>query len=247
MSLRSLILDIWQFSNALQVLLVAMLLIKKTWQRFPVFTAYACFNLFEAGITYALSGNGMLYFYSYWICEGIATILGFAVVYEVFRSLFAHHEALRKMANFMFPCALAFLVLLGLIVIAFQPPAKQSHLSAMVMLVAEAGRIIEVGLLIFLFLFSTAFGLHWKTPVFGIALGLGLFVTVDLISVTLRWHFGNGVSNVLNLARGIAFCLSVLMWAAYLFAPERVTSTDQVPERGQLEQWNQAVLELINR
>jgi hypothetical protein len=246
MALRPLIHDIWLAANALQVLLVAVLLIKRTWTRFPVFTAYACFNLFEAGITYALSGNGMLYFYSYWICQGIATILGFAVLFEIFRALFSHHEALRKMANFMFRGALAFLVVLGVVVIAFQP-ADKTMIGSVVMVVAEAGRIIEVGLLMFLFLFSTAFGLHWKAPIFGIALGLGLFATVDLINVTLRSHFGNRTADVLNVARGIAFCLSVLMWATYVFAPERVTSTNEVPERAELEQWNQAVLELINR
>jgi len=117
-----------------------------------------------------------------------------------------------------------------------------------VMIVAEAARFVEMGLLMFLFLFSSAFGMHWRAHVFGIALGLGLFVAVDLVSVTLRAHLGSGApAEVLKLAKGLTFCLSVLTWAGYLLSPERVSSSDEVPKTAQLEQWNQAVMELISR
>jgi hypothetical protein len=44
-----------------------------------------------------------------------------------------------------------------------------------------------------------------------------------------------------------AFDCSLLIWLGYLLAPpERATSTLNVP-KAQLEQWNQAVTELINR
>ena len=227
--------------------LVVVLLVRKTWTKFPVFTAYAAFNLLETALGYAVLNNRTLYFYVYWIGEAIAIALGLAVVYEIFRSLFSHHDALRKMAKWVFRAAVIILVLLGLVVIAFQPSVDKASLSGVVMVAAEATRIIEVGLLMFLFLFSTAFGLHWRTQVFGIALGLGVFTAVDLVNVTLRSYFGDGAVNVLNLARGAAFCLSVLMWIGYLLAPERVASSRDVPERAQLEQWNQAVMELIHR
>jgi len=189
----------------------------------------------------------MWYFDSYWICQAIATILGLAVVYEVFNALFSHHAALRKIAKWVFRGAVALLVLLGFIVVASQASVERTSIGSVVMVVAEATRIVEVGLLMFLFLFSTAFGLHWRAHVFGIALGLGVFAAIDLVNVTLRSYFGNGAADVLNLARGTAFCLSVLMWTAYLFAPERVANSAEIPKRAQLEQWNQAVMELINR
>lgn len=248
MVFRLLIHNIWFIGSGLELVLVGVLLVGKTWRKFPLFTTYACFNLFETVLTYAVarSGIGILYFFVYWISEAIAMLLGLAVVYEIFNSLFYHHEALRKIARTVFRGALVLLLLLGIIVLAFQPSADTS-IARIVMVTAEATRIIEVGLLMFLFLFSSAFGLHWRTHVFGIALGLGVFTAVDLVNVTMRSYLGTGAADVLNLARGTAFCLSVLMWVGYLLAPERIRGTGQVPERVQLEQWNQAVMELINR
>jgi hypothetical protein len=247
MVLRSLIHDIWLVGIALQVLLAGVLLSKKTWTKFPFFTLYAAFNLLEAGFTFAVAKNGMLYFYAYWICQAIATILGLAVVYEVFRGLFSHHAALRKIAELVFRAALALLILLGFVVVWSQSSGDTTSIGSVVIVVAEATRVVEVGLLMFLFLFSTAFGLHWRAHIFGIALGLGIFATVDLVNVTLRSHFGNGVADFLNATRGIAFSLSVSMWAAYLCVPERAISVAEMPKRAQLEQWNQAVMELISR
>jgi hypothetical protein len=250
MALHSLVNEVWTAGIALQFILAVVLLYRKTWRKFPVFAAYAFFNLFEAAIaysTYSVYGNKLAYFYVYWVCEAISTLLGFAVVYEVFRALFSTHQALRRLATNVFKAAVAILIVLGFIVIYAQPQADRNAFGSAVMVVAEATRIVEVGLLMFLFLFSTAFGLHWRGHLFGIALGLGLFAAVDLVNVTLRSYFGNGATDILNFARVATFCLSVLMWTAYLAAPERVADSHEIPERAQLEQWNQAVMELIHR
>jgi len=251
MILRPYIIDVWIASIALQVLLMIVLVIRRAWTRFPLFTAYAAFNVFEAGITFAVSKNGMLYFYVYWACQAIATILGLAVVYEVFNALLSPHAALTKIARMIFRVTAIFLVLLGFVVVMAEVSANRNvfgSVSSAAMVIAEAARFVEMGLLMFLFLFSSTFGLHWRAHIFGIALGLGVFVAIDLVNVTLRSHLGTAIpADVLSLARGAAFCISVSMWAAYLLLPERVSSSDEVPKTAQLEQWNQAVMELISR
>ena len=99
----------------------------------------------------------------------------------------------------------------------------------------------------FLFLASSAFGLHWRQNEFGVALGLGMFAAAELITVTLIGHVSAATAQTLNLARSISFCISLLIWLGYLLAPERVPSSADMPKRAQLEQWNQAVLELISK
>jgi len=249
MALRALVHDIWLAGIALQILLAAVLLRKRTWQKFPLFSAYAFFNLFEAAALSFISRSspGAVYFYTYWALEAVSTLLGLAVVFEVFKALFSTHPALRKLASTVFGAAIVVLIVVGVVVIFAQPQAEKSGMASAIMVTAEATRFIEVGLLMFLFLFSSAFGLHWRAHVFGIALGLGVFTAVDLVNVTLRSYFGNGMTDILNVARVTAFFLSVLMWTVYLWAPERVAEGNEVPERAQLEQWNQAVMELIHR
>jgi hypothetical protein len=60
-------------------------------------------------------------------------------------------------------------------------------------------------------------------------------------------HVGPFLMKAFNLAHVVSFDLSILIWLGYLAVPERVTSRAEVPQRAQLEQWNQAVMELINR
>jgi RsiW-degrading membrane proteinase PrsW (M82 family) len=116
-----------------------------------------------------------------------------------------------------------------------------------VLVTEETARILEVGLLVFLFVFSRAFGLHWRQSVFGIALGLGVFTSVELAGVALQTHIGPGAYQAFNLARALSFNVSLLIWMGYILAPERMTSTAELPQRAQLEQWNQAIMELIHQ
>jgi hypothetical protein len=246
MSFHSLTHGFWIAAIASQALLAVVLIARKIWTKFPIFSAYAFFNLFEIALTYAISKNGMTYFYVYWICEAISTMLGLAVVCEIFTALFLPHPALRKLARTIFRFGAFVLLALGALVI-YTHSSKEANIGSAVMVVAEATRIVEVGLFMFLFLFSSAFGLHWRENVFGIALGLGIFAAVDLINVTVRSQFGSGVADILNLVRMVAFNLSVLLWTVYLLAAEPAMSSVEVPKRAQLEQWNQAVMELISR
>jgi len=247
MALRTLVYDIWVAGLGLQVVLAAVLLYRKRWQNFPLFFTYALFNLFEGTLLYSLRTHVVAYLYCYWVCEAISTLLCFAIVYEIFTALFSTHVALRRLATTVFGIAFVVLMVLGVVVIFVQSHSPTARYATAILVVAEASRFIEVGLLMFLFLFSSAFGLHWRTHVFGIALGLGVFTAVDLVNLTMRSYFGDAAMNAMNLARVSAFALSLLMWTAYLWAPEHVTSNDQVPERAQLKQWNQAVMELIYR
>jgi hypothetical protein len=246
MSMRMISHGIWFVGICLQILLALVLLTKRTWRSHSFFCAYALFNLFEAALTYAVFRRGLLYFYSFWICEAIGVVLGLAVVREIFTDLFSPHQALRKLATMVFRGAVVALILLAFGVIYFQSVDVRGIARA-ILLAAEAARIVEVGLIMFLFLFSSAFGLHWRQNVFGIALGLGMFAAVELVTVTLIGHVSTTTAQVFNLARSISFCASLLIWAGYILAPERDTSSVEVPKRAQLEQWNQAVMELISR
>ncbi|MGZ4875360.1 MAG: hypothetical protein ACXVJL_09590 [Candidatus Angelobacter sp.] len=223
-----------------------IVLAKRTWRSFPVFSAYIFFGVFEAAAVYAVFRMPLIYFRTFWICEAIGIFLGLAVVREIFTHVFSPHPALRKLATIIFRVAVVALVVLACGVIYAQSGNAKSIPRA-VLLAEEAARIVEVGLIMFLFLSSSAFGLHWRQNVFGMALGLGMFGAVELVTVTMIGHVSSASGQVFNLAHGISFSMSLLIWMGYLLAPERATAAIEVPKRAQLEQWNQAVTELISR
>jgi hypothetical protein len=242
-----LIRDLGLVGLTLQGLLSLAMLATSSWRRFPFFSAYVWAS-FAFGVTgYTLQRSPKLYFYTYWANEALGIALGLMVVYEIFRHLFTVHAALLRLATITFKVAIVILLSAGTIVFVMQPPSHTSNIGAAVQAVEQAARVFEVGLLMILFICSAAFGLHWKQAEFGVALGLGFFVTIELLAVTLRPMVGHPGALLLNVMRIAAFDCSLIIWMGYLLAPpERVTTTIGV-EKAQLEQWNQAVTELINR
>lgn len=247
MNAGSLVNVIWVAGTILEFLLVGVLLYRRMWRYFPFFTSYAFFTLAGNVVGVATRENRWLYFYCYWAAEAIGIVLGFAVVFEIFRSLFAGHAALRKVATLVFCGALIILTAVATYILIYEGESVASNIGKTVMVMEEAIRTIEVGLLIVLFLCARAFGLHWRHSVFGLALGLGLFAAIELIAITMRSRLSNSSNDALNVVRGLAYTTSLVIWGTYMLLPERVADELQLPQRGQLEQWNQAILELIHQ
>ena len=247
MDSTSLIQFLWLAGMALQAVLGVVLLSKRSWRSFPFFSLY-CANSFLSTVwIYLVRTNPRAYFYSYWIFEAVGIVLAFAVFYEVFSHLFRIHDALRRIATGVFQVVLVVLLGIGIAVLLKHSPLVFTSIAAAVDRVEQSARIIEVGAVICLFALCSAFGLHWRQQVFGVALGLGLFTSVELITVTARALAGTAVYSQLNLVRMVAYTCSLLIWLGYFLAPEHAANEAELPQRSQLEQWNQAVMELIRQ
>lgn len=238
----------WIAALLLQILLVGVLTAKKMWGRFPFFFSYCVLNLtLGVGLFVIFSFPPLrhVYFRAYWLKEGLGLVLGFAVVYEVFRHLLTPYPALRRLATTVFQVSIALLAVLACVVVCAQPSVEHNPIMSLFLVVEEATRILEVGLLAFLFLFASTFGLHWRQYAFGIALGLGIFIAVELLAVVMRIQFGNAATPIFNIVRSVSFNSSLLIWIGYILAPELATKPAEMPKRAQLEQWNRAIMELI--
>lgn len=238
----------WFAALLLQAILAGVLLFKRMWERFPFFMGYAATSLVCTLTLYSLylaSVSQAIYSRIYWLSEAVGLFLGLAVVWEIFRHLLDPYPALKRLATQIFRGALVFLILLGCVVIYAQPHGDPNRIRTALFVMEQAGRILEVGLLLFLFLFASAFGLHWRQYVFGIALGLGIFVTVELVAVTMRVQFGPAAFSIFKIIRTVSYSSSLFIWIAYILAPELATSPAELPKRAQLEQWNKAIMELI--
>lgn len=247
MSLKVLISQLWIAGMVLQALLAIVLLVKKAWRNFPIFTLYTIFGLVVGVSLYTLRLSRLSYLKVYWGVEMLGLLLGFGIFYEIFRTLLNSYPALRALARSIFLWSALGLMLLGCIVFYSQSSTDHNPLMSTMLVVEEATRTIEVGLLIFLFLFASAFGLHWRQYLFGVALGFGIFISVELVAVSMRLHFGSTALVAVNFTRIIAFNLSLLTWLGYLLIPEPTARNIDLPKLAQLEQWNQALMELIHQ
>jgi hypothetical protein len=246
--LLKLIYMLWLTGMGLQFLLSAVLASRKTWRYLPVFTGFSIFCLLQNVVCYVVRGNVQhAYAYVYWVTESVVLVLGVLVIYEVFTKFLTPYPALHGLARSGFRWTIGLLFLISLSVICFHAPVEGSRFVAGAVVLEQATRVAEVGLLVFLFSFSRIFGLHWRQHIFGVAVGLGLFTTVELIGVTVRAHFGIAAWQVFNLAGMLSYNISLLVWIGYLLVREQATSAAEMPKRAQLEQWNQAIMELIHQ
>jgi hypothetical protein len=247
MKAESIIEFLWIGGTAIQCLVAGVLLYRKSWMRFPLFSTYLFFNLVYGLVLIGSRSNPGFYFYVYWLGEAGGIVLGFLVLYEVFRHIFLHHSALKKLASSIFGASLVLLAAVAIVILLHAGPRLSGNIGRSVMVLEEAVRTIEVGMLIVLFMCTSTFGLHWRQSVFGIALGLGIFVSVELVAVTMRSQLSPATHNAFAIVRALAYITSLIVWGTYMLLPERVADESQLPERGQLEQWNQAILELIHQ
>jgi hypothetical protein len=246
MGLSSTITALWLTGLVLQALLLLVLATTKVSVRFPMFAAYTVVTFLEQVAGYSLSRHPDAYFLLYVAGEAASIILGVAVVYEIFVRLFEHHGALRKLASRIFLGAVILLGVFGAVVIGTHAPFGKAGIVSALLSVEEAARMFEVGLLMVLFLCSSAFGLHWRQHVFGVGVGLGTFSSIKLIMLALLPH-APSAAGVLNLVLLISLDVTFLIWIGYFLVPERAASSAGLPQRAQLEQWNRAMMELINQ
>jgi hypothetical protein len=246
MALLSVMHGLWLVGLGLLALLLAVMAGKGKWRQFPVFTGYITFTLMYATIGYLFQQNRVAYWYIYVVGETVSIALGVALVYEIFSRLLLQHAALHKLAKIGFRVVVVLLTFLAMLVYA-RSSVHRGDLLRTLLVVEEAARILEVGLIMFLFVFSSVFGLHGRQPIFGIALGLGTYVAVKLAEVALLPHVGSAAGAALRAAGILCFNVSTLVWLGYTIRPERAAARAEMPKRAQLEQWNQAIMELIHQ
>ena len=247
MSYENLIHGLWPIGLVLQGLLAAVLLSKKAWQKFPFFTSYSLVSFVTTVALFGLRNSPKAYFYTYWPSEALGILLELAIVYEVFRYLFSPYPALRRIALNTFQGVILVLLIVALAVFYKNTATDKWHvLATALFIIEESTRILELGFLIFLFVFSRAFHLSWKQAVFGMALGLGVFVSVELLVVSIHAQFNTSTVGLLSLLRMLSFNAGLVIWITYMLAPDAsAVHTGDSPTQRELEQWDQTLRRFI--
>ena len=205
---------------------------------FPVFFAYICFQIFAFGVLFPMSSQWVsasyqLFFWSYWSCAAVNLILGFMVIYEIFLDVFRPYYTLKDLGSVLFKWAALVMSLVAFVVAASSPPGDQGPIVQAVITVTRCVRVAQVGLILFLLVFSRYLGVSWKQHSFGLSLGLGLAAGVEL--GTLAFHVSGHASEVLvHMINLVAYNLSILVWLGYALrkSPERAPGAELfVPNR----------------
>ena len=217
----------------------------------PTFYAYVIFSFLQGTALFCIRnyfGFGSLeYFLAYWLLNAVDTVLAFFIIQEVYANALYRYDGLRSLSQQLFRWAFIVLVIIAGVTALTSPAADRDFLYSWILLLNRSAMIVELGLMVLLFVLAKSLTLGWKECVFGIAVGMCFYCSVQLTAVSLRAHLQGAVASLYAIIKPLVGVTTMAIWTAYFYRAER--ARDQVvPLRNtRLGEWNAAVLQFLNR
>jgi len=250
---------LWAATPAVQALVVIAMMRRRLHRDFPWFFRYAVYaaisNLVNVSLFFLHRLDGTAVAYALFLQELGCVILRFAIIYELFIIAIRPYPALRNTAHWVFRICMAALILGGVALAAsYRWAPSNSLVLGSLNLGDRTVDVVQCGILLLLLLLSNYLRLSWRDYAFGIAIGLGIYASVDLSIASILVYTSK---LPINQQRLIAFRVSILsmstyllcnlMWLVYAFLPERVsTVVSDIPEHD-LDAWDHELQRLAQR
>lgn len=240
MSSPQLELALWVSQPLIQFVIAIVAYRRKLYKEFPAFFLYTVVwvAMFCVELPVYLWTNDALYNNVFWTVAAIDVVLSFKVIHEIFADIFHPYPALKDLGTALFKWAALIMVLVSLVMISVAPgwdePVRRT-----ILVVQRGVRVVQCGLVIFLLAFCKSLGVSWRRRSFGIALGFGLFSSVELLSTAL--YSGSHLRAMLmNMITMGAYDAGMLLWLWYsLMRRQDATVPVLVPQR-----WDEALADI---
>ena len=177
---------------------------------FPAFFIYTCFSLLTGIGRLLLTHTEKPYLYFYWSTEAIYALLGIAVLYEVYKTVFGN---LKRAFWFkaIFPAAVV-----GALTLTFlHTPGLFTGPQSMLKVIMSSEmtvRMLQVALFMILIGSVALFGLRWRAQAFGISAGYGIYASVCLLASTKLYEIGTNFEQVWGIATVMSYTIAGLIW-----------------------------------
>lgn len=217
---------LWYSQPVLQGVVAVVMWRRKLHKQFPVFFSFLLAQIAIFAVTYPLYRYSAYkwYFWTYWTGEAITAVVGFKVIHEIFLDIFRPYHSLRDLGTPVFKWAGVVMLLVAVVVAASNTFAQDPIVHAVSTLEGSV-RMVQIGLILFLVLFSRFLGVSRTQYSFGISLGFGIFAGVELMLLALREGGIIQLGNY-NLIYMPVYDLSILVWLTYSLFPVISRSTN---------------------
>jgi len=215
---------------------------RKLHKQFPVFFLFLLAQIANFAIMFPLwlTGIDTMYFWLFWLGEAVNAVLGFKVIHEIFLDVFRPYHTLKDLGTLLFKWA-GVVMLLVSVVVAFSNSSDHNPITHAITTLQLSVRIVQVGLILFLLLFSSFLGVSRKQVSFGISLGFGLFAGVEL----MLWALNSGGfvrHDNFDLINMLTYNFAVVVWLGYSFS--RKAGRDGAVNHLQTQRWEQGLADL---
>jgi hypothetical protein len=222
-----------------QVGLCLLLLIRRSYQEFPIFFLYSALSVVGEITGLAVSNNIALYGKVYWTNEALGVFLVFFALQEALRSVFRNFLGMRWF-RWLFPGIGILMVGVAVLRILLHPRPAFSLFTTTIIGLEIAVGFLQFGIFSLFIVLMRLFHLRWGQHAAGIVFGYGVSAAGSLVAFLLRSEIGTKFDPVIRIAPPIAYIIGVAIWlATFLKAepgrPEAAWATKLTPEQMTLE------------
>jgi len=245
---------LWVAPNLLSVSLGCLIVRRGLNRQIPAFVAF----LILAGLgDLALFGADIAPFVSarnYWVVAWAAllleAVLKFFVIGEVLSKLLMPYSSVSRLGRNLVSGSGAILVLLAGLIAGFAHEDNPFRLISGFHLFEQTVFVVELGLIVFLFLFAAYFQLSWDRLSFGILLGLSISACEHLATwaVIANASPSEHTRTLFGFIGMATYHLCVLIWFYYVLVPPKVVTMSVVPlPENNLAVWNRELERLLQQ
>ena len=242
---------LWIAPHALQLIIAFFMIRRGLWRQFPIFFSYTLFQVAEQASLFVMDHTakvtGDQYWYAYMTGAFIDFGFRFGIIREVLASIFHDYPGFEQLTRIVFRWAAVILLFVAVAAVARAPEVSIFPILSRVHNLEFFMDLIQGGLWLAMLLLSFYFGLSWRSFPYGIAFGFGIFSTVEAASEAMRIWTGFVAGYVFDSVNMAAYHCCVIIWLAYLLAPERSRRTAKELPQNNLDQWNAELQRLLLR
>src|SRR3984893_9046088 len=207
----------WLVGPVLQITLLIFMIRRKLQIVFPRFFSYVVLQTVKSGILFLIYRyNHENYFDAYWSGNAISVLLAVTVMDEILQNLLKQYGGIQSLASVIFRWACGLLLLLSIVNAFSNQQTSADRVVSAVLAFDRSVRVMQCGLFFLLIILCRFLRNCWRQHVFGIALGFGIFASIELMLVTIMMHYGAGPVAIVSVVKSAAYNAVTLLWIVYL-------------------------------
>jgi hypothetical protein len=207
----------WLAGPLLQITLLIFMVRSQLQKTFPRFFSYILLQTLKSACLFIVFRYlPSHYFEAYWTGNALSVIFTIAVMDEILRQLSKQYGGAQILGTTIFRWSCGLLLLLAVLGAFSAAGGSGDRVVAVVFAFERSIRLMQIGLFLVLMILCRIFRDCWKQQVFGIALGFGIFASIELILVSFVMWYGHSHDGMISLLKGMAFNTVTAVWIGYL-------------------------------
>jgi len=221
---------VWWIAIALEALLLFRLVKEKVVGTYPFFFFY---------ITYILSMDVASFYWDrvrpasyakfYWLTEVFSVVLGYGVLFEIYRRSLRHHPSVARLARN------GLLLVLAVAAAKFAVGTFGSSGESWAFGTKELDRnlrYVELALLAVMLVLFSIYRIPAGRNLKGLITGYSFFITMSVVNLAIILQPGNLLSPIVRQLPSVAYLVTLAIWCNALWSP---APEPAVPSERQLE------------